>query len=321
MRRSRPGDPARLAGPGRADPSPVWPDGAGLTVLRPLLGLRRNRLRAYLRGLEDVWLDDPSNEDPTFERVRIRRQAWPAGSAEEQDLLACSDAAALARASNGVAARSLLEQAVILTAWGGARLDAELSAAADPAIAVLALETLILAVSGKAEPPAPDQTRALLTALTDRKAATLGGALLTLDGWIGRDPGAAMGRSDGAPGAAPIDLQPGQTAIFDGRWRITAHQPLALRTLGAQRKCEEAGAAPAKLRPGLAALCDPQTGQLLALPGVNTGFAAHCDLLVRQRIEARLLSPTAPAWFDSDECVRVIEAGLAKANAASNIDA
>ncbi len=44
-----------------------WP------VLRPLLGVRRQALRDWLAGSGRVWIDDPSNDDPGFERVRVRR--------------------------------------------------------------------------------------------------------------------------------------------------------------------------------------------------------------------------------------------------------
>jgi len=45
----------------------------GITWVRPLLGARRNQLRAYLKGQGIGWADDPSNEDERFERIRIRK--------------------------------------------------------------------------------------------------------------------------------------------------------------------------------------------------------------------------------------------------------
>lgn len=41
-------------------------------LLRPLLGVRRASLTAYLQARGLTWIDDPSNSDPRFERVRIR---------------------------------------------------------------------------------------------------------------------------------------------------------------------------------------------------------------------------------------------------------
>jgi len=42
-------------------------------ILRPLLGVRRTDLRRYLEISGKRWIDDPSNEDRRFERVRIRQ--------------------------------------------------------------------------------------------------------------------------------------------------------------------------------------------------------------------------------------------------------
>lgn len=42
------------------------------TIVRPLLNVDRETLRAYLRGLKVDWADDPTNEDATYERVRMR---------------------------------------------------------------------------------------------------------------------------------------------------------------------------------------------------------------------------------------------------------
>ena len=41
--------------------------------LRPLLGLARADLRAWLAARGESWVEDPSNADPRFERVRARR--------------------------------------------------------------------------------------------------------------------------------------------------------------------------------------------------------------------------------------------------------
>ena len=45
----------------------------GIGLFRPLLGERREGLRAFLNHLGQPWIDDPSNADERFERVRIRK--------------------------------------------------------------------------------------------------------------------------------------------------------------------------------------------------------------------------------------------------------
>ena len=53
-------------------PSPVWPQGRGLMLLRPLLGERREGLRDYLRARGQGWIEDPANADERFGRSRAR---------------------------------------------------------------------------------------------------------------------------------------------------------------------------------------------------------------------------------------------------------
>jgi len=45
----------------------------GAVWVRPLLGLDRAALRSWLTARGTPWLEDPSNEDPRFDRVRVRR--------------------------------------------------------------------------------------------------------------------------------------------------------------------------------------------------------------------------------------------------------
>ena len=54
----------------------IWPerDWKNVRLVRPLLGLSRQELRDYLGSINVAWLDDPSNQNEVFERVRIRNQ-------------------------------------------------------------------------------------------------------------------------------------------------------------------------------------------------------------------------------------------------------
>jgi len=46
----------------------------GPALVRPLLGSRRASLRVHLEWAGRSWIADPSNDDPRFERVRLRRR-------------------------------------------------------------------------------------------------------------------------------------------------------------------------------------------------------------------------------------------------------
>jgi tRNA(Ile)-lysidine synthase len=46
-----------------------------LSLARPLLSIPRADLRTYLAALGEDWIEDPMNEDPRFDRVRMRKLA------------------------------------------------------------------------------------------------------------------------------------------------------------------------------------------------------------------------------------------------------
>jgi tRNA(Ile)-lysidine synthase len=67
MRQARTDTAESLAG--------IWQtaDWNGVKLFRPLLGQSREDLRAYLTSLGQPWIEDPSNLDRRFERVRARQ--------------------------------------------------------------------------------------------------------------------------------------------------------------------------------------------------------------------------------------------------------
>ncbi len=67
-------------------PSPIFPEGRGLQLVRPLLGLRREALRQYLRSHHQNWRDDPSNHDLRFRRIQAR-QALAQAADKGRDLV------------------------------------------------------------------------------------------------------------------------------------------------------------------------------------------------------------------------------------------
>lgn len=307
MRARRAGPEARMAGPRALDPSPVWPEGRDMTIARPLLGLSRADLRNYVQLCGLSWIEDPSNDDPAYERVRLR--SAPSGGAEVVALLRRSDAATRVRDALNSQAFELIGAGAGLAPWGGARLDRHLFASATPAVAAKAVESLILAASGCEQPPKPDAVMSVLSALNSGSAATCGGAHLTADGWLGRDPGAA-GRADGAGRARPVRLDRDGEGVFDGRWHVRTRRPAQIDVLGA-RTASLAPDVPASLRPGLAAISEPGEREPYAVLGV--GDCAPGGLLWASRIKTRLLPPEPPTWFDGESIAAHVRAALAKA--------
>lgn len=227
MRAARGGHWRALAGMTRCGPHPLWPQGRGLEIIRPLLDSRRDALRACLQEGEISWIEDPANENARFERIRIRgtlARLETAGIAPERLASLADSARSLADREDAGAAAILTEAEFRPEGW--ARIPLAVLRDAPAPLAGRALQGLIAAVSGQAHPPARDRADQAAEALTGGEAAslTLGGALLWLDGGAlhaARDSGAVLGRSDKSA-LPPMPLTLDNPADWDGRYQITA---------------------------------------------------------------------------------------------------
>ena len=96
----------------------------GVTLLRPLLGFARERLRATLRMAGVSWIDDPTNEEEKYERVRVRKGlAVLAGLGVSGRDFACSSARLLrAREALDHGARALMRDCVVHEPSGFVRI-------------------------------------------------------------------------------------------------------------------------------------------------------------------------------------------------------
>ncbi len=154
-----------------------------LRVIRPLLTCSRARLTATLVAQGSDWLEDPSNRDPAFARVRIRR-ILPDLAREgfTADRLGTTVAhLARARAAIDGAVARLLAASVTVHPLGFAWLDWRVVVPAPEEIRLRALSALLTTLAGERYAPRFDR----LTRLDGRlkrgltKAATLGGCLIS----------------------------------------------------------------------------------------------------------------------------------------------
>lgn len=178
-------------------PSPVWPEGRGLMLLRPLLAERRAVLRDWLGDLNARWIDDPANLDTRFGRSRARFALAGALTGEPNEPRSATPWSApgpgVIQVGRDVDARTLA--AALVCAGGGFR------------------------------PPRGDRLAALLRRLRDGETftATLAGARLEAAG----DEVLIM-REAGEMRRRPMQLLrpvPGRPAVWDGRCEITAAGP------------------------------------------------------------------------------------------------
>lgn len=234
MRLARPDAGWRaLAAMGESAMSPAWPEGRDLRLVRPLVRSARADLRRLLKAEGTDWIEDPSNTDPKFERVRIRAAAPAPQTQVGTTLLALNTQALALDARVRRAASGLLERAADIQDWGAMRLEPGAFGRAPRPVAMRAMEAAIAAVSGEAALPRGPVTQALLEALIAGKPASGGGAVLTGAAILGRDPGASAGRADGGGGAGKLILPPGKAGIFDGRFLVCAgREPLEVSAAG-----------------------------------------------------------------------------------------
>lgn len=249
--------------------------GAGRPVrlVRPLLACSRDRLTATAKAYDQRFIDDPSNDDPAFERVRVRALL---AALEQNDLLtraALYRAAARMRAADRRMRRAEEKTFASLGGcfyrWGGASLDHGVVKACGDDLSGL-VRRLVYAVSGEAHAPDEEAANEALTGALAAGAATLGGALIRVWNarvWFVREPASVLGRA-GAPPVATMRVDPGGAALWDGRFVIEARTDdrLTVKPLGAAGRGGDAADA------RLAAFSGPPEG-LAAQPGVFRGAA------------------------------------------------
>lgn len=192
--------------PGLAGIPPATLIDGDVWIVRPLLGIARSDIRAYLAHHGLGFIDDPSNEDVRFERVRVRRAG---GEAPFYAGDAVAARLARARATAGL----LISRA----AYDGAafQFDAD-GLDADDLRACL--EVLIDVAGGRGRAMDRHGRARLSEFASTGKRLALGRAEIERSGshFIVRRERRDLG---------PIRIGPGGEAVWDGRFRIGNRDP------------------------------------------------------------------------------------------------
>jgi tRNA(Ile)-lysidine synthase len=265
-----------------------------LRLLRPLLDVPRARLIATLEAAGQPWIEDPSNLDTAYARVRLRGLA-PALAAEgltAERLAATAGRLGRARAALEAAVAALLVAATALDPAGYCRVDRAALSTAPDEIALRALGRVLMTVGGRRYSPRLDGLERLLAAV---RAGALGGGR-TLAGCrvLPQDAGLIVCREP-AEIADERPLGPGDRVVWDGRFRVALGPgagrlrlaklgPQGWKELAARHPAVQQQGVPAAVRPSLPAL--RRAGRLVAVPPVGYGSAGR-------RLEARL-APARP---------------------------
>lgn len=198
-------------------------------LLRPLLGVSRGELREFLRVRGQHWIEDPSNEEPRFERVRIRR-AIGAGLPAAASLARAAELFGRLEDAMEPQIHRFLARGAVAPA-GFASFDLAMLGGEHPATLSRALARLIRAIGGAAYPP----DRRSLESLVDKlrrprfRGATLGGCRLIVHG----DTLLIVREARGQP---RVVVERGACVLWDRRFFVRSlpdRGPLTVAPLGA----------------------------------------------------------------------------------------
>jgi tRNA(Ile)-lysidine synthase len=241
----------------------------GVRWVRPLLRERREALRGYLRRQGRTWVEDPSNADERFDRVRARRALEVLGPVG-------IDVAGLdATAGRMRLAREALEAHALRAAHDVARIEAGDVVFARAGFDVLPEETRLRLMSdairwvgGAAYRPRLAALRGALEGLASARRRTLQGAVMTREREalrVGRELAAARQTR------APVGT------VWDGRWMVEG-PPGEVRALGeAVAACPgwRATGVPRETLMATPAVWRDETLLAAPLAGFGTGWTAR----------------------------------------------
>lgn len=202
----------------------------GLKLMRPLLGAPKASLLALLDERGQAWIDDPSNADDRYARVRMRKlsETLAAEGLTPKRLASTADAMARVRESLELETARALAAYVTFNPLGFCRLKREGLAEIPPEIALRLLRDVVMIVGGQSLPPRLDRLERILYALLDGPvAATVAGCRLLAEGIVCREDRHLP---------PPLAVGPGRSVTWDGRFLIRlgadAPQGLTVAALG-----------------------------------------------------------------------------------------
>ncbi|WP_420407165.1 tRNA lysidine(34) synthetase TilS [Hoeflea sp.] len=183
-------------------------------VLRPLLGVNRNEIRGFLSEAGAGWLDDPSNCDDRFERVRVRG-AMKEGRHPNSGSLEMAARMAASRASAAVAAAKFVDQACAISDDGVIHIPLDRANIGEPEY--LALQVLI-ACSGGGARPLDRRAKVSLESFMDQHRP---GAALAVGRTLLKFEQGFLSLRRERRGLEALRVPAGDTAVWDGRYRIS----------------------------------------------------------------------------------------------------
>jgi tRNA(Ile)-lysidine synthase len=195
-----------------------WSEG-GVTLHRPLLGASRAELRGWLTARGIGWIDDPTNEDARFARIRARKALAALGPLGITAEGLAGVAANLAEAQEALAVQVRAAAAAFVQPVAGALRIGDALWQAPVEVRRQVILRALGWLTGADYAPRAAEVERLMAAMRQGRDATLAGCRFR-KGWLMREA-----RALGPP--SPVG------GLWDGRWRVTGPAG-EVRALGAE---------------------------------------------------------------------------------------
>ncbi len=225
-------------------------------VLRPFLSVRREAIRDYLSAAGLGWIDDPSNADRRYERVRVRQDRGT--TSRQPGMEAAERRRQLSRDAADLLAHCVTLHADCLIALAPDALDA------DPVILRHALATLVAVAGGRPHRPGTK----VMDRLTDFVSSGSPGRMTLARALVQR-------RRDGLylmrelRDVLPRPIPPHATMLWDGRFHVTngTDQVMEVGPRTGLLSSLEAGVLSTSMKRHMARICP----QIRTVGGMETG--------------------------------------------------
>ena len=192
-------------------------------LLRPLLAENTQNLRQFLTDQKAEWVEDPSNQNPIFERVRMRLRI-------KDEKISCLDSATAAaqfgnsRLRNSWALSALIASGVQLSPLGFAHVNLSVLTNASTDDVMRLFARVLMTVGGRSYAPNRTQLEFLVGKLLNYNASSVTGGGCQI---IHKRDGFLVTREKrGLP--LPVVVAPKETIHWDHRFKMTFGHGLLL---------------------------------------------------------------------------------------------
>ncbi len=195
----------------------------GIKLVRPLIDCKRRDLRNYLSQCSQSWIEDPSNQDQSYERVRIR-QELQAAEARSHALVKFGKVMARFRHHNSKMAAQLLQENAKINAGPVYELDCQGTAKYPEPVIQYALQVIVALAGGMEYLVSASRFSELALVIKARENGNMpvGNKLrFTIGRTIIEGKGNRLLVYREARNLPAVLIGPGDMMLWDGRYAIT----------------------------------------------------------------------------------------------------